>query len=79
MIVLLFFYYSFIEKNPNDENFFQNQINTPLLNTWQGFVFERVCLLHINQIKETLGISGVYIECNSWFCKKNEDEGINGS
>ena len=79
MIVLLFFHYSFIEKNPNDENFFQNQINTPLLNTWQGFAFERVCLLHINQIKETLGISGVYTECNSWFCKKNEDEGINGS
>lgn len=75
----IIFYYSFLEKNPNDENFFQNQINTPLLNSWQGFAFERVCLLHINQIKETLGISGVYTECNSWSCKKNEDEGINGS
>ena len=49
------------------------------MNSWQGFAFERVCLLHINQIKEALGISGVYTECNSWYCKKNEDEGINGS
>ena len=73
------FYYSFIEKCSNDEHFFQNQINTPLMNSWQGFAFERVCLLHINQIKEALGISGVYTECNSWYCKKNEDEGINGS
>ncbi len=75
----IIFYYSFIEKSPNDEHFFQNQINTPLMNSWQGFAFERVCLLHINQIKEALGILGVYTECNSWFCKKDEDEGINGS
>ncbi len=73
------FHFSFIEQNPNDENFFTNQINTPLMNTWEGFAFERICLLHINQIKEALGISGVYTECNSWFTKKNEDLGINGS
>ncbi len=73
------FYYSFIEKCSNDENFFLNQINTPLMNTWEGFAFERVCLLHISEIKEALGISGVYTECNSWFTKRNDELGINGS
>lgn len=73
------FYYSFLEKAPNDEFFFQNQFNTPTINTYFGFAFERVCLLHINQVKEKLGIRGVYTECNSWFCKKDDDLGINGS
>ena len=73
------FYYSFTPKNSNDENFFSNQINTPLMNTWEGFAFERVCLLHIKQIKEALGISGVYTECNSWFTKKDDQLGIHGS
>ncbi len=73
------FYYSFLEKAPNDEFFFQNQFKTPAINTYFGFAFERVCLLHINQIKEKLGIRGVYTECNSWFCKKDDDLGINGS
>lgn len=73
------FYYSFLEKNPNDDNFFLNLYNTPTINTYFGFVFERVCLLHINQIKEKLGIRGVYTECNSWYCKKDDESGVNGS
>ena len=75
----IIFYYSFLENNPDDEDFWQNQMNTPLMNTWQGFAFERICLLHIKQIKEKLGISGVYTECNSWFCKNDIENGINGS
>ena len=35
--------------------------------------------MHINQIKESLGIRGVSTECNSWYCKKDLDKGINGS
>lgn len=73
------FYYSFLEKNPNDDNFFLNLYNTPTINTYFGFAFERVCLLHINQIKEKLGIRGVYTECNSWYCKKDDESGVNGS
>ena len=44
-----------------------------------GFVFEKVCLLRVNQIKEKLGIRGVYTKCNSWYCKRNDELGNNGS
>lgn len=75
----ILFYYSFLEKEPNDENFFQNLYNTPSMNTYFGIAFERVCLLYINQIKNKLGISGVSTECNSWYCKKDDEMGVNGS
>ena len=73
------FYYKFLRGNISDENFWQNQINTPTINSWSGFAFEKVCLEHIPQIKKALGISGVYTEINSWHCVKNEEEGIFGS
>lgn len=68
-----------MNNNENDENFFQNLYGTPKLNTFFGFAFERVCLLHINQIKESLGIRGVYTNFNSWYTDKDEDKGVNGS
>ncbi len=73
------FYYSFLNRSNNDENMFQNLFNTPTVNTYFGIAFERVCLLHITQIKEKLGIRGVYTECNSWHCKKDDETGVNGS
>jgi hypothetical protein len=45
------FYYHFMEKRPTDEHFWMNSVGTPKINTWQGLAFERVCMLHINQIK----------------------------
>ena len=44
-----------------------------------GLAFERVCLEHVDQIKEKLGISGVLTEVNSWYCKADPDKGIFGS
>lgn len=73
------FYHQFISKEPNDEHFWSNQINTPAVNTWQGLAFERVCLEHIDQIKKKLGISGVYTDINSWYCKKDDSKGIRGA
>ena len=44
-----------------------------------GLAFERVCLEHVKQIKMKLGISGVYTEVNSWYCKKDDEKGLFGS
>lgn len=52
----IIFYYTFLEKAPNDPNLLQNLLNTPTINTYFGFSFERICLMYINQIKEKLGI-----------------------
>lgn len=73
------FYYQFMENKPSDVHFWENQINTPTVNTWKGLAYERVCLDHIEQIKKKLGISGVFTEVNSWYCKADPDKGINGS
>lgn len=33
--------------------------DSPLHNTWYGLSFEMLCLCHLKQIKQALGISGV--------------------
>jgi hypothetical protein len=38
--------------------------------TWNGVAFERVCASHIEQIKQKLGISGVYTEISAWRSKE---------
>ena len=73
------FYYHFLEKSPTDEHFWSNQINTPAVNTWMGLAFERICLMHIQAIKNKLGITVVITEINSWHCKADPDKGIFGS
>lgn len=73
------FYFKFLKSQPTDEHFWTNQINTPLVNTWMGLAFERVCMEHIEQIKVKLGISGVFTEVNSWYCKADLDNGVFGS
>lgn len=73
------FYYSFLEKNKSDENFWTNQINMPETNTWKGLAFERVCLKHILEIKARLGIQGILTQVNSWYCLPDEEKGLHGS
>lgn len=73
------FYFKFLQNSPTDAHFWTNQINTPVVNTWMGLAFERVCMFHVNQIKQKLGISGVLTEVNSWYCKADPEHGIFGS
>lgn len=48
----------------------QTFIKSPDYYSWRGNAFEIVCLLHISQIKEALGISGVESSEYSWKSKK---------
>ncbi len=73
------FHYHFLVKKINDENFWSNQLNTPLINTWKGLAFERICFLQLNSIKKALGISGVHTAAYSWSCIKDLDNEIFGS
>ena len=34
--------------------------------SWSGFAFEAVCLKHVDQIRQALGITGIYTEASSW-------------
>ena len=73
------FYHHFVSKKPKDPHFWTSLINTPALNTWCGLAFEQICLLHVDQIRKALGISGVLTNASSFLCKANPEEGIIGS
>ena len=63
----ILFYKRFVEKyNGKDEHHWTNIIDSPSRRTWTGIAFEQVCLLHVPQIKQALGIAGVQTEVGSW-------------
>lgn len=73
------FHYHFLDNKQNDAHFWSNQINTPRINSWRGLSFERICLLHSEQIRHALGITGVLTNVCSWVCKADSERGIEGS
>ncbi|MBR0092649.1 MAG: ATP-binding protein [Lachnospiraceae bacterium] len=73
------FYFQFMEKNAGDPKLWSHLSNSPKKNVWAGLAFERLCLLHTEQIKKALGISGVQTEFFSWQCKEDKDRGLEGS
>jgi AAA+ ATPase superfamily predicted ATPase len=61
------FYLKFLKSSqPKDINQWINTIDNPKHRAWSGYAFEQVCLCHIPQIKNALGISGVYSTTSSW-------------
>lgn len=71
------FYFQYIQGNKNnDNNFWTNNIGSHLHSAWSGLAFERVCLQHISQIKNALGISGVLSNVYSWRTDTDDDKGI---
>ena len=56
----------FCHKATTDEHYWTNMMGKPVQNTWYGLSFERVCMLHIPQIKKTLGIDRIHTEYYSW-------------
>lgn len=54
------------DRDIGDERRFENSINTPRVNTWKGLAFEKLCLLHVPQIKAKLGIGGVLTGTYAW-------------
>ena len=49
-----------------DENHWQNMIDSPSRRAWSGYSFEQLCLHHIQQIKRKLGINGVQSDVCAW-------------
>ncbi|MDE6795294.1 MAG: AAA family ATPase, partial [Muribaculaceae bacterium] len=61
------FYFRFMDgKNITDANYWSKIQTAPIYHNWCGLAFERVCLLHSEQIKKALGISGVITNEYSW-------------
>lgn len=60
------FHLQFMKNRTTNEHFWTQSLNTPEVNTWMGLSFERVCLAHIQEIKQALGIDGIKTEHYSW-------------
>ncbi len=67
------FYLKFIEGTQKlAENNWMNFQDTPKYRAWSGYAYEQVCMYHISQIKEALGISGVFTTVSSWRSQTSE-------
>lgn len=60
------FYLKFMSPGSTDEHFWSNFSRTGAHNAWSGYAFELVCLCHLAQIKQKLGITGVQTETSTW-------------
>ncbi len=61
------FYLKQVKENKIEEgDFWSTHVDSPSHRAWSGYAFEQVCLHHIRQIKDALGISGVGTETSSW-------------
>jgi uncharacterized protein len=67
------FYLRFIQDTQVlDKNIWLNSIDSPQHRAWSGYAFEQVCLYHLSQIKQALGIAGVQTSTSSWRSRDSE-------
>ncbi len=65
------FYFHFIRRNHfGNEKFWSTSYNSPIHASWSGYAFEMLCLCHVKQMKQALGIAGVQTNVASWRSKK---------
>ena len=61
------FYYKFISlTDGKDEKWWEHNYNSHSVEAWQGYTFELICLTHLEQIRQKLGISGISTSASSW-------------
>lgn len=68
------FYFKFLHhKNTKDEHWWTNNMHSHSVESWQGFSFETICMIHLEQIKQKLGISGIATTASCWRKIGNSD------
>ena len=60
------FHNSLLSRPSTDPHYWSNHLGTPSMNTWLGLSFERICMYHVPQIKQALGIDRIGTEYFSW-------------
>ena len=71
--MFVIFYNTFLTRPIAEDHFWSTHINTPRVNNWCGLSFERVCMLHIPQIKRALGIDRIGVEYYTWRSKRSPE------
>lgn len=61
------FYLKFMESHKNQGTGTWNKLSAKqTFRSWSGFAFESICLKHVQQIKNALGIGGVFSRNSAW-------------
>ena len=61
------FYYAFIKGRPRDDTgYWLRALDSSRLANWRGLAFERLCLQHVREIVQALGISGLQVTAHAW-------------
>jgi len=69
------FYHRFMKENEQkDADIWKTIYPSQAYKIWRGYAFESLCLRHISEIKNALGIKGVYTETSGFFRSKTEDK-----
>ena len=64
------FYYKYVNgSDTKDAQRWTHLCNTPQVASWQGFSFELLCLLHLDEIKQALGIDRILNDASAWRSK----------
>ncbi len=68
------FHLKFMQRSfSNEKNYWLKKINSPQYRAWSGYAFEQVCLWHVEQIRNALGISGIETAVSSWRSSGSND------
>ena len=71
---LTLFHFRFVrDYNGHDPMHWSHLVTDQRRVAWEGVAFERVCLLHSQQIKKALGIAGVASEESAWRCRPSPE------
>ena len=68
------FYLAFVEKalnNPTAD--FGQMAQSQAFLSWSGYCFENICLAHLPQIKQALGISGVQTNIHTFYARPDDE------
>ncbi|MBF8263144.1 MAG: Archaeal ATPase [Parachlamydiales bacterium] len=68
-----------INLRTRDDKFWMNIFNSPMGQSWAGYAFEILCLKHLQNIKDALGITGVLTNASGWCYKshgKSKERGV---
>ena len=60
------FYLTFVARAEAETDYWSNHIGNSEINAWLGLSFERVCMMHVQQLKRALRIDMVSSKCYSW-------------
>ncbi|MGM9737286.1 MAG: ATP-binding protein [Candidatus Cryptobacteroides sp.] len=69
----LFYLHFMKDKTVFPKDYWMQRIGTPEYYTWSGYAFETVCLHHIEQMVEALGISGTFHTPCCWSYRPTEE------